>query len=196
MSPGRRSLISLVVIAVALLAAAAAWRMAPPPPPPPSANLQPVFDFPPSAVRAIAVRTWQGTLRAQRGPDGWQLEEVRSAQPFADGAGPAPNATEVDQTLATLVREIVTMPEIDRFPLEAGSLRDFGLEEPQATVVLQLDSGEERALEVGQLTITTAALYARTLPSQDVLQIGTLVFNNIAAALYRLRALETPDDPP
>jgi hypothetical protein len=191
MTPGRRSLLSLAAIAVAVVATAIAWRLAPPPLPPPSAGLQPVFDFPASAVRAIRVRSWQGTLRARRTPEGWQVEDVRTQGAAHEDALPTPSAAEVTQTLDTLVREIVSMPEIDRFPLESGALRDFGLEDPQATIVLQLESGEERTLEVGQLTVTTAALYARVLPSQDVLQIGTLVFNNVAAALYRLRSLAT-----
>ncbi|HEY8516584.1 MAG TPA: DUF4340 domain-containing protein [Candidatus Binatia bacterium] len=192
MTPGRQSLVALAVIAASALATWIAWRMAPPPPPPPSAEVKAVFDFAPSAVRAIDVRSWQGAIVARRTNGHWEVLAVRNARADAeDAAGlTPPSQAEIDQTLDTLVREIVTLPEIDRFPLQAGALRDFGLEDPQATIVLQLESGEERTLQIGQLTTSTAALYARVLPSSDVLQVGTLVFNDIAAALYRLRALQ------
>ena len=83
--------------------------------------------------------------------------------------------------------EIVATPEIDRFPPEALPMRDFGLDPPQGTITLELDAGERRTLQIGALTVTTSALYARVLPSPDVFQIGSLIFNDVAAALFRLR---------
>lgn len=191
MSPERRSLISLVVIAVALGVAWIGHRLQPPPPPPPGAALRTVFDVAPSAVRAIHVATWQGTLRAHRTADGWQVDELHlgAAGSAAEPGTPRPDQREIDQTLDALVREIVEMPEIDRFQAEGQPMRDFGLESPQSTITLDLDSGQQRTLQIGDLTITTSALYARVLPSPDVFQIGSLVFNNVAAALFRLRAL-------
>lgn len=193
MSPRQRSLVSLVVIALAIGAIALAWRLEPPPAPPPSAGLQPVFDVQPSAVRAVELDTWQGSLRARRSSAGWQVESVRLGKGAdrAEASQEPPTAAEIDAALNTLVAEVVTTPQIDRFSADGTPLRDFGLDPPQAKIVLVLDSGEKRTLEIGELTITTSALYARALPSQDVFQIGSLVFNNVAAALYRLRALDT-----
>ncbi len=190
MSPARRSLVSLVVIALSAAATYAAWRMRPPPPPPLSALLTRVFDFPASAVRAIEVESWQGALRARREDGGWRVElvELRGQAANPSPAG-TPTPAEVDQTLDTLVQELVELPEIDRFPLGNHALAEFGLAQPQARVTLELDSGERRALELGDLTVTTSALYGRVVPSDDVVQVGTLVFNDLAAALYRLRAL-------
>jgi len=193
MSPQRRSLVSLVVIAVAVGATALAWRLEPPPAPPPSAGLQPVFDVPASAVRAIELATWQGSLRATRGSSGWHVESLQLGK-GVDRAEPGqqpPAAADVDAALDTLVAQVVATPQIDRFEAAGMPLRDFGLDPPQAHITLELDSGASRTLEIGELTITTSALYARVLPSQDVFQIGSLVFNNVAAALYRLRALDT-----
>lgn len=191
MSPVRRSLVSLVVIALAATATYAAWRLRPPPPPPPSATLTRVFDFPASAVRAIDVESWQGALRARRDDGRWRVEHVEVRGQAADPGAPAatPTPDEVDQALDTLVAEIVELPEIDRFPLGGHALAEFGLADPQARVTLELASGERRTLELGDLTVTTAALYARVVPSDDVVQVGTLVFNDLAAALYRLRTL-------
>jgi len=193
MSPRQRSLVSLVVIALAIGATALAWRLEPPPAPPPSADLRPVFDVPASAVRAVELDTWQGSLRAQRSSAGWQVESVRLGKGAdrADAGLQPPTAAEIDAALNTLVAEVVATPEIDRFSAEGTPLRDFGLDPPQAKIVLVLESGEQRTLEIGELTITTSALYARALPAQDVFEIGSLVFNNVAAALYRLRALDT-----
>jgi len=194
MSPGRRSLLSLAVIAIALLATWTAHRLEPPPPAPPGDAVQPVLDVAAGDVRAIAVRSWQGALRAHRTPSGWQVDEVRlgrgTSPPEAGTPVPAPG--DVDQTLETLVGEIASLPEIDRFAPDGVSARDFGLDPPQATVTLELASGDRRTLEIGELTVTTSALYARVLPGSDVFQIGSLVFNNIAAALFRLRALADP----
>jgi hypothetical protein len=192
MSPRRQSLLSLLVIVLALGATAVAWRLEPPPPPPPSAELQPVFDVPASAVSGIDLQTWQGSLRATRTPSGWQVDAIRLGK-GADRAAPGeapPGPAEIDATLDALVGQIVTTPQIDRFDAEGVAMHDFGLDPPQAQVTLDLASGGSRTLQIGDLTITTSALYARVLPSPDVFQIGSLVFNNVAAALFRLRALD------
>lgn len=191
MSPLRRSLLSLVVIAVALTAAWIAWQLEPPPPPPPGAALQPVFDLAAGDVKSITLESWQGTLRAHRGPGGWHVDELRlgPGASAAEPGTPPPSQQDVDRALDTLVGEIVSTPEIDRFAPDGTPMGDFGLDKPQATIVLELASGERRTLEIGELTVTTSALYARVLPGEDVFQIGSLVFNNVAAALFRLRAL-------
>ena len=194
MSPLRRSLVSLAVIAVSLAAAWSAWRLEPPPPPPPGADVTPILAVPATDVRAIEVASWQGTLRAHRTPAGWQVDEVvlgAGASPAEPGA-PTPAPSDVDQALDTLVGDVVTMPEIDRFAPDGKPMSDFGLDPPQATIGLELASGERRTLEIGGMTVTTSALYARVLPGDDVFQIGSLVFNNVAAAIFRLRAFAAP----
>lgn len=205
MSPQSRSLVSLVVIALAVGATALAWRLAPPPPPPPGAALQHVFGVAPADVRAIDVASWQGVLRAQRTPAGWQIDEIRlgAGAGTAEPGEPTPSPQEIDRTLDTLVDELAATPEIDRFPLGDRPASDFGLDQPRATITLELVSGERRTLEIGGLTISTSALYARVLPGGDVVQVGSLIFNNVAAALFRLRALApaveapaSPDDAP
>jgi len=180
-SPVRRSVVSLAVIVVALCAAWVAWHLQPPPPPPPSADVATVFDFPASAVRAIDVESWQGALRASRADGGWRVDLVELRQAAADpGATLAtPSQEEVSRTLDALVGDLVRLPEIDRFPLGDRPPADFGLARPQARIVLALESGERRTLELGDLTVTTAALYARVLPAND--------------ALFRLRALAAPE---
>lgn len=194
MSPGRRSLLSLAVIAVALAAAAVAFRLHPPPPPPPAAGLQPVLDFPPDEVRSLAIRGWQGTLRAARSPDGWKVEEVALGPGIVPDQAPleTPAPDEVDRILDGLVEDLVTTPQIDRFARGDVPLADFGLARPQATIEFGLAGGRRRGLEIGDLTVTTAALYARETPGDDVVQVGTLLFNDIAAALFRLRAFADP----
>jgi len=42
------------------------------------------------------------------------------------------------------------------------------------------------------LTSTGSALYARVLPGDAIVSIGNLIFNDIQAALYRLRGLARP----
>jgi hypothetical protein len=197
-SPFRQSAVSLAVIVVALAAAYAAWRLQPPPPPPPSAGIEPVFDFPASAVRAIDVESWQGALRATRDAGGWRVLSIElPSAAGADASAATPTPDEVSRTLDTLVGELAALPEIDRFAPGDRPLADFGLAEPQGRIVLELDSGERRTLELGSLTVTTAALYARVVPPGDVVQVGTLVFNDLAAALFRLRALGgTMDEEP
>jgi len=194
-SPARQSLVSLLVIALALGATTVAWRLAPPPAPPPGAALEPIFDVAASAVRAIELDTWQGRLRARRDGAHWSVAEVRVGRGTStsppDGDAVRPTQQEIDRTLDALVDELVSTPQIDRFAPEGLPMRDFGLDPPQAEIALELEGGERRTLQLGELTITTAALYARVLPSPDVFQIGSLVFNNVGAALFRLRALAT-----
>jgi len=192
MSPQQRSLVSLVAIVLALGATAVAWQLQPPPAPPPSAGLEPIFDFAANAVRAIDLTTWQGRLRATRSEGGWRVEEIRlgkgASQPEPGLTAPTP--AELNETLDALVAAVVATPQIDRFAAEGMPLRDFGLDPPQAQIALDLESGVRRTLEIGALTVTTSALYARVLPSPEVFQIGSLIFNNVAAALFRLRALD------
>jgi len=195
-------LVALAVIAVASLATLAAWRLRPPPPPPPAQSNEPLFDFDPKSVRAIAIRSWQGTLRAERTAAGWHVSEVRlraAAQAAASdaaapgtGGEPTPSAAEAGDIVSALVREVIDLPVIDRFPRGDRALADFGLAEPQATIALTLDDATTRTLEIGSLTIASSALYARAAPPDDVVQVGTLVFSAIDSALFRLRAFASP----
>src|SRR5260370_42522165 len=120
MSSRGQSLVSLVVIALAVGATLRAWRLEPPPAPPPAAELQPVFDVPASAVRAVELDTWQGSLRARRTSAGWQVEEIRLGKGAdrAEAGLPPPSAAEVDAALNTLVAEVLATPQIDRFSAE------------------------------------------------------------------------------
>jgi hypothetical protein len=193
MSSGGRALVSLAVIAAGVGLTMLALWLRPPPPPPPAAQNRPIFDLAPGRVRAIDLESWQGTLRARRQDGVWRVElfEVRrpGAEPDDSAASAPPTASEIDDAVAELVRAIVETPEIDRFPLDGRPLADFGLGQPQAKVTLELDAGPARILEVGQHTVTTTALYARTLPGEDVLEIGSLFFNSVDSALFRLRGL-------
>jgi hypothetical protein len=194
MSPLRRSLVSLAIIVVALAAAWSAWRLEPPPPPPPGADVTPILGVAAADVRAIAVTSWQGTLRAHRTATGWQVDAVTlgaGASPAEPGS-PTPAPSDVDQTIDALIRDVVSMPEIDRFAPDGKPMSDFGLDPPQASIALELASGERRTIEIGGMTVTTSALYARVVPGEDVFQIGSLVFNNVAAALFRLRTFAAP----
>lgn len=191
MSPLRRSLLSLAVIALSLAAVWIAWRLEPPPPPPPGAAAQSVLGLPAADVQTLSIASWQGVLRAHRAATGWQVDEIRlgpGTSPAEPGT-PPPTQQEIDQAVDGLVREIVGLPEIDRFSPDGKPMSDFGLDPPQATIELGLAAGERRTLEIGELTVTTSALYARVIPGEDVFQIGSLVFNDVAAGLFRLRAL-------
>jgi hypothetical protein len=191
-----RSLVSILVIALAVAATAFALRLRPPPPPPPGASNEPLFDFAAREVRSIEVRAWQGSLRAGRVDGGWRVDEVSLRRPGAgvdvrgDEPPPAkPSSAEIDHVVESLVREVVGLPVIDRFPREGRELADFGLAEPQATIALGLENGGTRRLELGSLTIANSALYARSAPPDDIVEIGTLVFSAIDSTLYHLRAL-------
>lgn len=170
-----------------------AARLQPPPPPPPSATLSPVFQIDAENVAAIGVVSSRGRLRAERGDGGWRVLEVVMVRPAESDDQPEPvaqpSAAEIDSAVAELVREMIKLPEIDRFPRETRSLEQFGLDQPQLTLTFTLKTGAKEILEVGQMTIPTTAVYARHMPSDDVLQVGTLLLNQFDAALYRLRGL-------
>jgi Domain of unknown function (DUF4340) len=190
-----RILLSLVVIAVATGATMLALELRPPPPPPPADSNEPLFDFDPATVRSIDVTAWQGGLAAERGAAGWEVAKVslrrptEAAPPEGAEPPPTPSAGEVDRVVEALVREVVGLPVIDRFPREDRPLSDFGLAEPQAVIALGLADGSTRRLEIGSLTLTSTALYARAAPPDDVIEVGSIVFSAIDAALYRLRSL-------
>jgi hypothetical protein len=212
MEPLRRSLISLAVIALAALAVLAASFLRPPPPPPPGEMVERVFSFPADSVSEVAVRSWQGELVAEKKDGRWNLRELQLGQTRAasgaagttgesapgegaprGGEGPdvarsTPSPELVQTTISDLVQAIVKLPQIDRFPRDGQPLPSFGLEKPQASIDLRLADGAEYRLLIGELTLTGAALYARVLPQDDVVQIGNPIFNDLGAAMFRLEA--------
>ena len=95
----------------------------------------------------------------------------------------------VDEALGSLIGEIARLPEVGRFSLAGQPLSAYGLDAPVAEITIDLDSGAQAKLEIGDRTATGSGFYARAATSEDVLQIGSLIFNEIAAALYRLRGL-------
>ena len=191
MNPARRSLISLAVILISVAATAVAWRLRPPPPPPPAEESSPLFDFPAAAVRALDVRAPRSTLRAERRDGAWVVVAIAQGGASATPEPvPTPTSAEVNGVLTILVRELAEAPRIDRFPLAGRSPAEFGLDRPRATIAFTLDDGREVRLEIGAATLTGAALYARVIPSDDVSEVGGLLFTTIDAAMYRLRGLE------
>jgi hypothetical protein len=193
MSPLPRALVSLLVIAVSAALVALAARLQPAPPPPPSALVEPVLDVAPDQVASIDARSWQGRIAAVRDGSTWRVDtlEVRAGAGMSPAEPPSPEI--VDRTVAELVRALAATPEIDRFPQDGQPLTAFGLADPQAMIRFGLADGSERILEVGGLTSTGAALYARVLPGEAIVSIGNLIFNDIQSALYRLRGLAKPD---
>ncbi len=189
MSALRRSLVSLVVIALASGLTVLAWRLRPPPPPPPGASNVPLLDVDPADVVAVEVRSWHGRIAADRGPDGWRLRALalRSGGEAAPARTPSP--PEIDRSLEEMVEGLLATPRIDAFPRGGEPLAAFGLDRPQATLRFRLAEGGERVVEVGDLTATGAALYGRVLPADEIVVVGTLIFNDVQATLYRLRAL-------
>jgi len=192
MSPLPRALVSLLVIAVSAGLLALAARLQPVPPPPPGALLRPVLDVKPEQVASIDVQSWQGRLLAARDGASWKVETLEIKPGGGSSPGDPPTREAVDTTLGDLVRAVVATPEIDRFPREDQPLSAFGLDEPQARIRLALVGGVERVIEIGGLTSTGSALYARVLPGDAIVSIGNLIFNDIQAALYRLRGLARP----
>ena len=188
MDPNRRIALSLAVIAVSVAATAFAWRLRPPPPPPPAASNVPVFAFSPAEVASIRVAAGERRLEARRAGAGWEVSRI--AGPFEAGETvPRPPGEEVDGVVNALVRDVVALPVIDRFPRGETPLADFGLAEPRATIELGLVGGATRRLEIGSTTIAANATYARATPPDDVIEIGTLLLTAIDAATWRLRGL-------
>lgn len=189
MSPLRRALVSLLVIAVSAGLLVVASRLQPEPPPPPGALVKPVFGVPADRVTAFDIRSWQGRIAATRVHADWHVEafEIRAGEGISAAEPPSPEV--VNAVIEELLREIVGTPEIDRFPREDQPLAAFGLDAPQATIRLRLGGGGERSLEIGGLTSTGAALYALLLPADEIVAVGNPIFNAIQAALYRLRGL-------
>lgn len=190
-SPGLRALISLAVIGVSVVATWVASGLLPPPPPPPS-QVESVFELDAGAVVGIDVRSRDGELNAvSRGPDGaWtirrlEIEEVPSNTPAA-----RPDASRIDAEVRALVSTVVALPEVARFPREAP-LADFGLDPPRAAIELTLRTGSLVTLEIGARTSSGAGLYARIVGTDEILQIGSLILNEIAGALFRLRGART-----
>jgi hypothetical protein len=192
MSPLPRALLSLLVIAVSAGLLALAARLQPAPPPPPAALVEPVLDVQPDQIASIDVQSWQGRLAAVREGSGWKVDAIAVRSGAGVSAAERPTPEFVDATVGDLVRALASTPEIDRFAQEDQPLASFGLEEPQARIRFGLADGSERVIEVGGLTSTGAALYARILPGDAIVSIGNPIFNEIQAALYRLRGLAKP----
>lgn len=193
-----RAALSVAIIALSVGATLLAWRLRPPPPPPPAESNEPVFDFDARTVRSFELASWRGTLRAERVDGHWQVRSVTLRRPLGEpGAGrptETPSPDEVDRVVGGLAHDIVGLPVIDRFPRDGKPLADFGLVDPQAVIALGLDNGTIRRLEIGALTFSSSALYARAAPPDDILQVGTLLMTSIDSALYRLAPLAGPDE--
>lgn len=146
-----------------------------------------MFSFSADDVTSIAVRTWQGSLRARRGGEHWRVDalELDASRPGSAATAP-PDQARVDEAVGALVRDVTALPEVSRFVHE-GSLAEFGLDAPQTRIELTLASGQQITLEIGNRTTSGAGLYARIPGTDEILQIGSLILNEISAALFHLR---------
>ncbi len=187
MSPVVRALTSLLVIGLSAAATWVAVGLQPPPPPPPS-QVDSVFSFRPEAVVGIAATTRQGSIRAVRREGHWDVQSIELRARASSGASDRPDQARIDLEVGALVEDVAALPEVSRFP-RAGPLSEFGLDQPSARIVVTLDRGETVDLQIGSRTTSGAGLYARIGSSDEVLQIGGLILNEVGGTLFQLRAL-------
>ncbi len=205
MDPLRRTLVSLLVIAVALGATWEAIRRAAPPPQPPLAESRPVLALSEGQIEAFSVRSWQGAFTARRGAAGWSVMRLTLEPGVIETIGgrvSAPRTAEqIDVAVAEFVTELVALPEVDAFARGNEPWSAFGLDKPGLAITLELARGEAIALEIGDTTPGMPGLYARVVgpprpgsaaraaPADEVLRIGTLFRTQVDAVFWRLRGL-------
>lgn len=126
-------------------------------------------------------------MDAVRWGPGWRVRSLVRTR-SSDQPSSRPSPQRVDEVLDGFVGEMTNLAEVGRFP-RAGPWSDFGLEAPRAWVSFGLGEGRTVRLEIGDRTASGDGLYARITGVDEVVQIGGLVLNQIAAVLFQLRGL-------
>jgi len=127
-----------------------------------------VFRVARPAVRGLEVTLGTRHFSARRSAAGWEL----------DGRGAPPRAAEA---LDDLVDTMVALRAVDVF--RSRDTASYGLERPEATIVVYTARGERR-LVVGAMNAAGSALYARRSGDPRVMQVGTLLLTEIERVFY------------
>ena len=124
-----------------------------------------VFAFETTDVTGITLRRPDGSVKAVREGDAWQLVEPLKAK---GDRGP------IEETLTTVVTAKMDR-EIDAAP---KALTDFGLDKPAAEVAMTLKDGREVALLVGAKSPTGVWVYAKERDKPNVFVLGESVLRD------------------
>ncbi|HYE93107.1 MAG TPA: DUF4340 domain-containing protein [Terriglobales bacterium] len=133
-----------------------------------------VFSAETTDVTAVALVRPDGTVRAVREGDTWQLVEPLKVK---GDRGP------IEETLSTVVTAKMDR-EIDGNP---ASLADFGLDKPAAEVTLTLKDGKQLALQLGGKSPTGVWVYAKEKDKPSVFVVGESVLRDATRPLADFR---------
>lgn len=122
------------------------------------AEKQQLFAFTEDQVQAFTVKTKQQTLSFQRSNDRtWQMQTPTQAP--AD-----------DASVAYLLNLLSTGTSDRTLTVSAKQQREFGLDQPSATVDVRLNNNETHQLILGKPNFNRSFLYAQADPSGDTNQ--------------------------
>ncbi|MEB3355414.1 MAG: DUF4340 domain-containing protein [Synechococcales bacterium] len=114
------------------------------------ADASQIFDFEEGEVQAFNLRLDSGeTLSFEQAADTWQMTAPETAP--AD-----------DASVAYLLNLLATAASDRTLTVPASELSDFGLDDPLATIQVELATGESHTLTLGDYDFNRSFLYAQT----------------------------------
>jgi hypothetical protein len=121
------------------------------------------------AVRALTVRQRGDELTAERSGGAWRIDGMQAS----DAAAAA-----LDDLVATLAK----LRAVDAFTPDDGA--DWGLEPPQATIVVET-AKRRRRIDLGATTSSGGALYARREGDRRLFTVGVGLLSALDRVFYQ-----------
>ncbi len=147
---------TVVMLAIALLSAISiyAWdqsRSGQPQTADSQKATKPLFALKEADITQLTIQSKAQTLKLEKTDKGWQIK------------APKPGAAD-EGTVTFLLNLLATVTSERTFSVEPAQLKDFGLDNPTATLLLQLKNQKTHQVVLGAQTFNQSAVYAQIDP--------------------------------
>ncbi len=158
------------------------------------AQQQQVFDFEMERIRGMTLEreayTIQLTRLAEpgeiRSEDGTTFENANWEYTILKDGNPQGEATPANEAYVVFLLSVLENAKVDRsIEIEAEEIAEYGLDEPVATLQIDLDSGETHRLAVGTRDFSDSFVYGTTDSSEGEALTVLLLPTNLDNAVDR-----------
>lgn len=151
------------------------------------AKEQQIFSFEEEQVQSFTVKTKEQTLSFERGDKSSKLKWLMKA----------PSQTPASDASVSYLMNLLVKGKSDRtIQVPAAQLREYGLDQPQATIVVKLNNQKTHQLILGKPVFNSNFLYAQADPpglaagNVDVLLVSTDFENAVNRSLSEWKSQE------
>ncbi|MFP4337129.1 MAG: DUF4340 domain-containing protein [Halothece sp.] len=131
-----------------------------------------LFNFEQNEVRQLTIEREEETLTLIRSDEGWEMTEPEEVMAK-------------ESAIVFLLDLLTTEASSETFTVESDQLENYQLNDPLATIKLQLEDETENTIMLGKTTFNEEEVYAQINPEADTMQEVKIIPVDLMSAVER-----------